>query len=99
MTTPMSVHPRPRGENGSALGSISRPSVHPRPRGENARGYEADGEMYGSSPPTRGKLVCKLADISHPRFIPAHAGKTYSGALFFLNRAVHPRPRGENASA
>ena len=50
--------------------------AHPRSRGEN-ESCAADGrQLPGSSPLTRGKRKLLSSRSSHPRLIPAHAGKT-----------------------
>ena len=50
--------------------------AHPRSRGENAAEGLIEQVGMGSSPLTRGKLVCVLLRTSCQRLIPAHAGKT-----------------------
>ena len=70
--------------------------AHPRSRGENVRGSILRHIGDGSSPLTRGKRMPGNEDIGALRLIPAHAGKTVSGALRFVVPGAHPRSRGEN---
>ena len=50
----------------------------------------------GSSPPTRGTQRRLVAVIDPSRFIPAHAGNTWTVSGTRPVRSVHPRPRGEH---
>ena len=52
--------------------------------------------MWGSSPREQGKQHQLLQSRPKEGLIPAHAGKTNAGRLGFLQRADHPRSRGEN---
>ena len=70
--------------------------AHPRSRGENVDPREAHGVLPGSSPLTRGKLQMRADLCAVGGLIPAHAGKTRTGALDWLRRRAHPRSRGEN---
>ena len=71
--------------------------AHPRSRGEN-ESCAADGrQLPGSSPLTRGKRKLLSSRSSHPRLIPAHAGKTCSLPRSHRRVRAHPRSRGENA--
>ena len=70
--------------------------AHPRSRGENAASDAMQFDLEGSSPLTRGKPRCPPTAGSARRLIPAHAGKTHSGAACRGTRAAHPRSRGEN---
>ena len=56
-----------------------------------------EGSPSGSCPLTRGKPVHAARQLQHPRLIPAHAGKTSSGAHRASGGRAHPRSRGENA--
>ena len=53
--------------------------------------------MGGSSPLTRGKPVDNLEAKRNLGLIPAHAGKTATGATRWKAWPAHPRSRGENA--
>ena len=53
----------------------------------------------GSSPLTRGKLVAAIIFNYDTGLIPAHAGKTSSGACRTRPPGAHPRSRGENLKA
>ena len=70
--------------------------AHPRSRGENHEGTEIVGFIVGSSPLTRGKLLCRLLALRRHGLIPAHAGKTKGRRLSGRGMGAHPRSRGEN---
>ena len=70
--------------------------AHPRSRGENLCEVEDADAPAGSSPLTRGKLEPVDQGADGGRLIPAHAGKTASGAAWSLSSRAHPRSRGEN---
>ena len=53
---------------------------------------------YGSSPRTRGTCFWPASFVSHPRFIPAHAGNMVAGSFGECKPPVHPRARGEHES-
>ena len=72
------------------------PKAHPRSRGENALARTDHFGIAGSSPLTRGKLLCDLCRIVPPGLIPAHAGKTRTRARRSTTHRAHPRSRGEN---
>ena len=55
--------------------------------------------LAGSSPLTRGKLVCALLRIEPGRLIPAHAGKTPALRQGEIRSRAHPRSRGENVGS
>ena len=71
--------------------------AHPRSRGENRLGPACLGRVWGSSPLTRGKLVCGGDEWVHDGLIPAHAGKTVARVNPGITPPAHPRSRGENA--
>ena len=52
--------------------------------------------VEGSSPLTRGKLLCLRCTRREPRLIPAHAGKTWLRGTLLVRARAHPRSRGEN---
>ena len=56
------------------------------------------GLELGSSPLTRGKLLCQALECSAEGLIPAHAGKTPSALGSPRPPPAHPRSRGENTS-
>ena len=70
--------------------------AHPRSRGENSARPYAGSLAWGSSPLTRGKLLCGLDRGQRARLIPAHAGKTRGGHESYAQSWAHPRSRGEN---
>ena len=72
--------------------------AHPRSRGENRFHDRGCRDADGSSPLTRGKLVCVLRAASNRGLIPAHAGKTRAFADESSGTAAHPRSRGENTT-
>jgi len=69
---------------------------HPRARGENAMRAWGSAAPCGTSPRTRGKLVCDPFAGSGAGNIPAHAGKTMGSSISKSVRGEHPRARGEN---
>ena len=70
--------------------------AHPRSRGENDAGKTNTTDFEGSSPLTRGKPTLRVLAGSGMGLIPAHAGKTCSGAGRRSGFRAHPRSRGEN---
>ena len=89
--------PAHAGKTSRLVGHAPTLGAHPRSRGENVSVRHWLQASSGSSPLTRGKRRAAASSMSHPRLIPAHAGKTArtrSGRG--LNRA-HPRSRGENS--
>ena len=53
----------------------------------------------GSSPLTRGKLLCPAIPALFLGLIPAHAGKTGPFGLVWFVVPAHPRSRGENLAS
>ena len=78
---------------------MSSRGAHPRSRGENVRPLALTVPIVGSSPLTRGKLADSHVDMSSPRLIPAHAGKTARRRRHGARSRAHPRSRGENLRA
>ena len=78
------------------LSSTSPGPAHPRSRGEHVRLWLLSMPLPGSSPLTRGTLICESAREDSPGLIPAHAGNTLSGACPVLMWWAHPRSRGEH---
>ena len=72
-------------------------AAHPRSRGENGGLSALAGAELGSSPLTRGKRPDAHRVGSHPRLIPAHAGKTWRKVRHRDRDGAHPRSRGENS--
>ena len=70
--------------------------AHPRSRGENVAGVIEGDRHCGSSPLTRGKRARHSGLLYVSWLIPAHAGKTPTGALARGLCRAHPRSRGEN---
>ena len=70
--------------------------AHPRSRGENSTPFAASWAVMGSSPLTRGKPSQAGSTAGIKGLIPAHAGKTPSGAVICAASWAHPRSRGEN---
>ena len=68
--------PAHAGKTTSRCDSTGIAGAHPRSRGENCCGGFAGWDGGGSSPLTRGKLGIPGKDLTSPRLIPAHAGKT-----------------------
>ena len=73
-----------------------RAGAHPRSRGENGTRVSLELLSWGSSPLTRGKLLCRLLALRRHGLIPAHAGKTKGRRLSGRGMGAHPRSRGEN---
>ena len=73
-----------------------RSRAHPRSRGENEVSVRRCSSGEGSSPLTRGKRATLSPVNTHPRLIPAHAGKTPSPHRSRTPWPAHPRSRGEN---
>ena len=74
-------------------------SVHPRERGEHTSANAAMCCGYGSSPRARGTPGAALQYQAVHRFIPASAGNTSAASASAAPSAVHPRERGEHATA
>ena len=74
----------------------SAPTVHPHTRGEHLVISRAHKCVYGSSPHTRGTLLCGFFNFFCQRFIPTHAGNTFSTCISMHAPAVHPHTRGEH---
>ena len=79
-----------RGARGSTR------AAHPRSRGENMVLRDRSRQSVGSSPLTRGKRISSTETAAYARLIPAHAGKTATGATSSRITTAHPRSRGEN---
>ena len=88
--------PAHAGKTTLPMTSWSRSRAHPRSRGENRRQSSRRCWMRGSSPLTRGKRDLQVARVGNRRLIPAHAGKTATGATSSHITTAHPRSRGEN---
>ena len=73
-------------------------TAHPRSRGENPRPQPRTQGPTGSSPLTRGKLICQSNLASRSGLIPAHAGKTLAVRPVVGASGAHPRSRGENST-
>ena len=73
-------------------------TAHPRSRGENWRAIDSPATGCGSSPLTRGKLICGWVSGNSERLIPAHAGKTSQRNHQRHRGTAHPRSRGENGN-
>ena len=73
-----------------------RYTAHPRSRGENELRVLRPTKTMGSSPLTRGKHRRRWSRHDAGRLIPAHAGKTLRAMFGTMEKAAHPRSRGEN---
>ena len=88
--------PAHAGNTDRRIGSWRKCAVHPRACGEHIGEYVATAESYGSSPRMRGTLIGEaLANIGK-RFIPAHAGNTFTRSKRATAISVHPRACGEH---
>ena len=74
-------------------------TVHPRSRGEHRYGDSRVEGVVGSSPLSRGTQRRGGVLVVQLRFIPALAGNTSGSAWSRYRQPVHPRSRGEHASA
>ena len=73
--------PAHAGKTGTLAGPSTAVAAHPRSRGENMRAVPGIWIDGGSSPLTRGKPGSLCPEITPPRLIPAHAGKTFRGGV------------------
>ncbi len=73
--------------------------VHPRGRGERGHGLGAGVGGVGSSPRARGTLAGLPHQAAPDRFIPAGAGNAATSWCGADPWTVHPRGRGERATA
>ena len=82
--------------NTSAWMAPSSPSRdHPRSRGEYAEACPDRGDLYGSSPLSRGIQNFLNGGSQRCRIIPALAGNTSNASSTTSMRGDHPRSRGE----
>ena len=88
--------PAHAGKTAQYEGIAGAKRAHPRSRGENQSTVAIVVDEPGSSPLTRGKHPRHHARRIRARLIPAHAGKTATGAGRHSWRRAHPRSRGEN---
>ena len=88
--------PAHAGKTADSHAGVHGYQAHPRSRGENSHLTRHPMKTRGSSPLTRGKLSVGAGADAVPGLIPAHAGKTGSGARQPWDRGAHPRSRGEN---
>ena len=84
------------GKTSPVCSSTPPPRAHPRVGGENVEVVERIADRVGSSPRGRGKPYKSISDVSHPRLIPAWAGKTGRRSTRGVRRGAHPRVGGEN---
>ena len=69
--------PARAGSTSSNNSPYTLPWAHPRPCGEHTNTWRVSWLGTGSSPPVRGALVTKIAEIAAAGLIPARAGSTY----------------------
>ena len=74
-------------------------AVHPRRRGEHIFAQAFEPAEEGSSPQARGTLPFRSSWLRYLRFIPAGAGNTSGCSRAPVAVSVHPRRRGEHATA
>ncbi len=90
--------PAHAGNTWSLFGRSILKAVHPRARGEHSCRPSCRRGYRGSSPRTRGTRAPQPAPAVLRRFIPAHAGNTWTTVCHAEMEAVHPRARGEHSS-
>ena len=73
--------------------------VHPRACGEHIMSPESKIGLSGSSPRMRGAHFHASTSRRLTRFIPAHAGSTYTAAFPKPCAPVHPRACGEHLTS
>ena len=95
-TKAVGLIPAHAGKTRASMRRGSTGRAHPRSRGENGLPVAALIGEQGSSPLTRGKRTRTSVWKRPSGLIPAHAGKTYTGAVPALRAGAHPRSRGEN---
>ena len=91
--------PAHAGNTTSSSWATTAAAVHPRSRGEHSVATRTGPALVGSSPLTRGTPDRHRRPPAGQRFIPAHAGNTTPRSSRGITRTVHPRSRGEHASA
>ena len=96
---PFRFIPARAGNTSPHARSLPSPPVHPRSRGEHVGINLELGLDDGSSPLARGTPAGRAPTRPSDRFIPARAGNTRGARATPAARAVHPRSRGEHASA
>ena len=90
-------HPRIRGEHRSRTGRCHRTSgIIPAYAGSTRLRSCRRRWRGGSSPHTRGALVCRRCRRCAARIIPAYAGSTRWSTAYGKNCPDHPRIRGEH---
>ena len=99
LSTP-AVHPRACGEHIAHTWSRARraatSTVHPRACGEHLITQPHTTLPFGSSPRMRGTRTNRVRHRVVCRFIPAHAGNTWSRSARRRKTTVHPRACGEH---
>jgi len=86
---------------GSTASAGMRPLAradHPRLRGEHTRACVTVGALIGSPPPARGAHQRERRRGGGVRITPACAGSTHVLVWALVDRADHPRLRGEHLS-
>ena len=68
---------------------------HPRVCGEKHANLSGNGQLLGSPPRMRGKVIEHLCTCTHCRITPAYAGKRYSKEKTLKVMEDHPRVCGE----
>ena len=88
-------HPRSRGEYATSSTLSVAGADHPRSRGEYRVKYGLAIGPLGSSPLSRGILNIKGEFAFITGIIPALAGNTDTHRIKSIDKADHPRSRGE----
>ncbi len=95
ITTPRFI-PAHAGNTQPADTPLNDDSVHPRACGEHSFVPVVVRLSSGSSPRMRGTRLLYRRFEHHRRFIPAHAGNTFTQSQISVGTSVHPRACGEH---
>ena len=94
-TADVRITPAYAGKRKDIIKSNALNRDHPRLCGEKMETGILDGQMMGSPPPMRGKVLSHLPSIVNKGITPAYAGKSAGVATTPLEIKDHPRLCGE----
>ena len=92
------IIPADAGSTSAGAWTAQEPSDHPRGRGEHLLRAVGCPNRNGSSPRTRGALLCIQGCIRRSGIIPADAGSTWQSGSGPHGYGDHPRGRGEHGT-